>query len=303
MAFRMNHNDRRFLKSLAEYRILTPTQITTFYQKNRQVVWRRLRILEKEGLIQTIRYEFGRGRGRPESLLGLTEHGVDILIKKRLIGKNVPYDNILIDGPFCIEHQLLLNWFRIHLNQVEKVLSRISVKFLAHNSPFLPQGRNGRVFITEHSLVPDSGAHGIKFTPDAVFSISDSVADKSCLYFLEVDCGTETMASPKRDMSDIRQKIINYQWYFHSKRYKRYEEVFKCKLRGFRMLFLTSTYGRLAALCKLTQEMFPREFVWLTECSRLFPDGVSAKIWAIGGELHDPQGSILGSLCCRAPLA
>lgn len=302
MAFRMNHNDGRFLKFLAEYRILTPTQITTFYQKNRQVVWRRLRILEKEGLIQTIRYELGRGRGRPEGLLGLTERGVDILIEKRLIGKDVPYDNILIDGPFCIDHQLLLNWFRIHLNQVEQVISRISVVFLAHNSPFLPRGPNGRIFITDYSPVPDSGLQGIKFTPDAVLGISDSVADKTCLYFLEVDRGTETMASPKRDMNDIRQKIINYQWYFHSKRYKRYEEVFKRELRGFRLLCLTSTYGRLAALCKLTQEMFPREFIWLTECSLLFPDGVSAKIWAIGGELHGPQGSILGSLCCKAPL-
>ena len=78
MAFRINHNDGKVLRFLAEYRILTPTQITTFYQKSRQVVWRRLRILEKEGLIQTIRHEFGRGRGRPESLLGLTEHGIDI---------------------------------------------------------------------------------------------------------------------------------------------------------------------------------------------------------------------------------
>jgi DNA-binding PadR family transcriptional regulator len=195
-----------------EYRTLTPTQITTFYQKSRQVVWRRLRILEKEGLIQTIRYEFGRGRGRPESLLGLTEHGVEILIEKGLIGKDVPYEKILVDGPFCLDHQLLLNWFRIHLNQVKKVVPMIRIKFLAHNSPFLPQGPNRRIFITDYSPVPDSGEQGIKFTPDAIFSISDSIADKTCLYFLEVDRGTETVASPRRDMSDIRQKIINYQW-------------------------------------------------------------------------------------------
>ena len=56
--------------------------------------------------------------------------------------------------------------------------------------------------------------------------------------------------------------------------------------RRFRLLFLTNTYGRLAALCKLTHEMFPTKFVWLTECSRLFPEGVSAKIWAVGGDLQ-----------------
>jgi len=178
----------------------------------------------------------------------------------------------------------------------------VNVRLFAYNSPFLPKDGDDHIFITGYSPVPDSGEQGIKFTPDAVFGISDSVADKTCLYFLEVDRGTETMASPKRDTTDVRQKIINYQWYFQSQRYKRYEEIFKCKLCGFCLLFLTSTYARLVALCKLTQEMFPREFIWLTECSRLFPDGVSAEIWARGGDLHASQGSILGSLCCKAPL-
>ncbi len=302
MAFRMNHNDGKILRTLAEYRTLTPTQIGTFFQKSRQALWRRLRLLEKEGLIRTIRYELGRGRGRPEGLLGLAEHGVDVLVEKGLISRDVPYENILVDGPFGISHQLLLNWFRIHLNQVEKVLPRVNVRLFAHNSAFLPKDGDDHIFITGYSPVPDSGEQGIKFTPDAVFGISDVLADKTCLYFLEVDRGTETMASPKRDITDVRQKIINYQWYFQSERYKRYEEVFKCKLRGVCRLFLTNTYARLVALCKLTQEMFPREFIWLTECSRLFPDGVSAEIWASGGDLHASQGSILGSLCCKAPL-
>ena len=270
--------------------------------KKRQVARRRLRDLEEKGLVEVAGYEFGRGRARPEKSIGLTKHGVDLLKDKGLLEQDISYEKVLADGLVFTDHQLLMNWFRIHLNQVEKVVSRVSVRFLAHNSPFLPQGLNGRILITDYSPVPDSGAHGIKFTPDAVFGISDSVADKTCLYFLEVDRGTETMASPKRDMSDIRQKIVNYQWYQHKESYKRYDKVFKYNLLGFRLLFLTSTYSRLAALCKLTQEMFPREFVWLTECRRLFPDGVSAKIWAIGGDLHGPQGSILGSLCCRAPL-
>ena len=302
MAFRMNHNDGEVLKSLAEYRILTPTQITTFYQKSRQVVWRRLHILEKEGLVQTIRHEFGRGRGRPESLLGLTEHGIDILKEKKLSGKDISYEDILVGENFCFDHQLLMNWFRIHLNQIERVLPRITVKFLAHNSPFLPKGPNGQIFITDYSPVPDSGEQGFKFIPDAVLGICDSIEKKTYLSFLEVDRGTETMASTKREMTDIRQKIINYQWYFETEGYKRYEEVFKRKLIGFRLLFLTHSYGRLVALCKLTREIFPTEFVWLTECSRLFPEGVSAKIWAIGGDLNGPQDSLLGSLCCKAPL-
>ena len=297
MSFKMNHNDGKVLRTLAEYRTLTPAQITTFYQKSRQVIWRRLRTLEKERLLQTIRYELGRGRGRPESVLGLTEHGVDILIEKRLIGKEVPYEKILVDEHFCIDHQLLLNWFRIHLNQVEKVLPQINIKFLAHNSPFLPRSHNGPTFISDYSPVPDQDVPGTKFIPDGVFVTCDSIEGKMCLFFLEVDRGTETLASPKRAGSDIRQKIINYQWYFQSEGYKPYKDVFKSKLCGFRLLFLTTTYGRLVALCKLTQEMSPTKFVWLTEYSRIFSQGLSTEIWAKGGDLQGSQKSILGSLC------
>ena len=102
MAFRMNHNDGKVLRSLAEYRILTPTQITTFYQKTRQVVWRRLHILEKEGLIQSIRHEFGPGRGRPENLLGLTEYGIDILIEKNLLVKIYHVKTSLLTALFVL---------------------------------------------------------------------------------------------------------------------------------------------------------------------------------------------------------
>jgi hypothetical protein len=282
--------------------MLTVTQIAAIFHKSRQVVRRRLNNLEKAKLIEVTGREFGRGRGRPENSLGLTEHGVDVLRAKNMLIKDVPYEKVCSDGLFCANHQLLLNWFRIHLSQVEKILSRVNTKLFAHNSPFLPKDQNGRILIADYSPVPGAGMRGIKFTPDAVFTISDSVVDKTCLFFLEVDRGTETMASPKRDATDIRQKIINYQWYFQSQVYKRYEQVFKCQLHGFRLLFLTSTFGRLRALCELIQEIQPSNFVWLTEICRLFSDGVSAQIWAKGGDLDGSHRSILGSLCCKTPL-
>jgi len=303
MAFRMNRNDCKVLQSLAECRILTPTQIAAFHRRSKQVVWRRLRILEEQGLIQPVTHEFGRGRGRSERSLGLTEMGVDTLKEKGLLGSDVPYEKVTAENILFVGHQLLLNWFRIYLSQIENVLPRLSVKVLAHNSPFLPERPNGRVFLTDYSPVPGSGVQGIRFTPDAVLGTMDSVVPKTCLSFLEVDCGTETIASPKRDMTDVRQKIVNYHAYFRSSKYKRYEDVFKCSLRGFRLLFLTNSVGRLTALCRLTQEMQPSGFIWLAEYSRLLPDGVSAKIWARGSDLQGHQQSVLGSLCCRAPLA
>jgi hypothetical protein len=302
MASRMNPNERKILDSLAEYRILTPAQIAAFHQRSKQVIWKRLRILEKEGLIQVIKHELGRSRGRPESLFGLTKRGVHTLKDEGLVRTDISSEKIDAASIRCMDHQSLLNWFRIHLHHVEKAIPRVQTKTLAHSSPFLPKDPNGRIFITDYAPVPDSNAKGVKFTPDAVIGLSDTMASKTCLFFLEVDCASETMASPKRDTTDIRQKIINYQWYFQRCKYKRYEQVFKCKLNGFRLLFLTNSLGRLTALCQLVQEMQPSNFIWLTECKRLFREGVSANIWAAGGDLQGHQESILGSICCRAPL-
>jgi len=209
MAFRMNRNDCRILETIAEYRILTPTQITSLSQKSRQVIWRRLRILEKEGLIQAIKREYGRKRGRPENSLGLTEAGVNILKEKGVIGRKMPTRKVGALPIHGVDHQLLLNWFRIHLNRIEETLPRMNIKVMTSNSPFLPKCPSDRIFISNF-LPATENERGTRFIPDAVFCTHDSITDKTCLFFLEVDCGTETIASPKRDTTDIRQKIQNY---------------------------------------------------------------------------------------------
>jgi len=302
MSFRLKSADCNILECLAEHRVLTVSQVAALFHKSQQVIRRRLRDLEEGGLVEVVGSELGRGRGRPENSMGLTERGIDILKEKGLLAKDILYDKVFGDSLSAADHQLLVNWFRIHLKEVERLLPRLSIKILAQNSPFLPKSQDGRIVITDCSPVPGFGMKGVMFWPDAVFAIADSVAGKTCLFFLEVDRGTETIASPNRDMTDVRQKIVNYQWYFQSGGYKRYEEVFGASLRGFRLLFLTSTNGRFVALCQLAHEMEPSNFVWLTECGRLSADGASAGIWAKGGNLRAPQQSILGSLCCRAPL-
>ncbi|MBN2180526.1 MAG: replication-relaxation family protein [Sedimentisphaerales bacterium] len=293
--FMMSSNDIDILTAIADFRNMTPSQITVFFQKNKQVIWRRLRALEKEGLIQAIKREFGRGRGRPENSLGLTECGLKVLKEKEILDEKITYEKVGSVSIDNADHQSLLNWFRIHLEQIEKVFPRMKINVMTYNSPFLPKCPNDRIFITNF-LPCDENERGTKFTPDAVICTNDSVASKSCLFFLEVDCGTETIASPKRDMTDIRQKISNYGMYFDCMGYKRYEDVFKHNLNGFRLLFLTHTPGRLAALCKLTQEIPSTDFVWLTDFNSMIEKSISDKIWIKGGHLQCPRHSIIGSL-------
>jgi len=234
----------------------------------------------------------------------LTERGVDLLRDKGLIGKDVPYESVGPVSKRLFGHQLLMNWFRIHLNEIDKVEQGATLKSWAYNSPFVPRKADGSIITTDYSPIGRKTVRQVKFTPDAVFILTNASRTITMLSFLEVDCGTETLSSPQRDMSDIRQKILNYQWYFQSLRYKRYEEILKVPfLHGFRVFFLAKTVGRLAALCKLTQEMEPSGFICLTEQQRLLDNGVFAKIWARGGNLQVALRSILGSKHCRTPLS
>ena len=79
MTFRLKEDDCRTLECIAEYRMLSVTQLAVILHKSRQVVRKRLKDLEKAGLIEVVGREFGRGRGRPENSLGVTERSVNIL--------------------------------------------------------------------------------------------------------------------------------------------------------------------------------------------------------------------------------
>jgi hypothetical protein len=225
----------------------------------------------------------------------LSNSAVTILKERGLIDPQVPIDDIVGGHIHCQNHQLLLNWARIHLNHIETITPRLKIRFLAHSSPFLPKEFSS-------VSVQSKSRELTSFKPDAAFSVCDSNLDKTILFFLEVDLGTETLASPKRGLTDIRQKILNYGDYFDTLLYKRYERLWNCQLNGFRLLFLTDTFPRMSTLCSLVREMPPSDFIWVAEKDRMFEDGISAEIWARGGQLDASPQSILGRLGCRAPL-
>ena len=101
MSFRLIEKDCETLKCIAEYRILTVSQIAAMFYKKRQVVRRRLRELEEKGLIEVASYEFGRGRGRPEKSMSLTGCGVDLLKDKGLLCHEVYWFSVNWTNPLC----------------------------------------------------------------------------------------------------------------------------------------------------------------------------------------------------------
>ena len=295
MAFRLTPTDYEMLWIIAEYRIMTSPQLAALLSRSKKGVRDRISKLIAEGLLEEATRGRGQHRGRPERVVFLSKSAVMVLKERGFIKPQIPRDDMIGGDLPCQNHQLLLNWVRIHLNHIETIAPGLKTWFLAHNSPSLPKEFS--------SVSVQSGTGKItSFKPDATFSIYDSNQEKTLLFFLEVDLGTETLASPKREVTDVRQKILNYGICFDTQVYKRYERLWSCQLNGFRLLFLTDTSSRMSTLCSLAREMQPSDFIWVTQKDRMFEDGISADIWVRGGRLDTSPQSILGSLSCRALL-
>lgn len=294
MGLILNKHDTHALTDLAEYRVLTVCQLAVLHDRSPHGLRRRLRMLEQAQLVRAGTRGFGHGRGRPESLISLTDAGVDLLRHRKLLPAPVRAEQVTADGIPSPDHQLVTNWFRIHLVQMERVVPRVAVRFLSPTSPFVPSSPDGFPALSDRVSVDGVRREPLRFTPDGVVSIVDRESQKTLLFFLEVDMGTETLASPRRHQRDVRQKIVNYQAYFRCGGYRRYQKLWNCELNGFRLLILTTSAGRLAELCRLVQEMPPSDFVWLTDERRMFEQGLSAAIWARGGSDRAGLQSILG---------
>jgi hypothetical protein len=248
--------------------------------------------LTAAGLIEAQSIGLGRAQGRPGSVFRLTTLG---LSHARRLGGDIAEPRHgrraadLLPSP---DHQLLLNWCLLHLLGLKGVHAELEVAIF-HPAVTLPcEEREDQAPMPAESLIPD-----------AIFTVASTLQHKTLLFFLEVDMGTETVASPSRSRADFRSKIQQYQEVFRSQAYKRYEALSGCPLCGFRLLVLANSRRRLTSLCRLVRETPPSDFVWLTEERALFAAGISAPIWFRGGKQDVPTQSILGpTLSCVAPL-
>ena len=299
MASTINENDQKLVALVSEYRVLTVKQLSALSQRSFQVVRRRNRILEMEGLVATKMQRYGRGRGRPEELVFLTEKGAALL-----------GDDGIPSGYFTgkaedasPDHHLLVNWFRIHLLQIERSIPQLSVKYLDPYSRHPSWDTVDGPLLPEHDRANKKQEKSAQSIPDGIFSITSETEKKTLLFFLEADMGTESLAGPNWGRKDIRQKILRYQGLFRKEGYKKCEKIFDAELNGFRLLFLANSAARMLSLCGLVREMQPSGFIWLSDQERMFSHGLSADIWARGGRNEDSPQSILGPrLACQLPV-
>ena len=292
MDLKLKKKERKLLSLIAIYKIITVGQLAAITQRSRQVIRKNLRFFKNDNLVETSVRGYGRGIGRPEEIIFLTEEAAKILKKEGLFSENAPMITQKTIDSLSVDHNLLINWFYIHLIQMEKFVQDLLIN---PHAPGLVLKHQEKTYVFFDSRIRiQTGDDFIEFIPDGIFTIWHKGMGKSLLFFLEVDMDTESVASLDRNSKDVRQKVLNYQMLFRSGYYKRYGKIFNTNFNGFRLLFLVNDPSRLASLSRLVQEMQPSDFIWLTNQKKMFSDGLSAEIWNRGGKTDRPLLSIIG---------
>jgi len=275
--------DIEILKTVAEYRILTTSQLTLLIFPSQQMARKKVRELKAVGLLKMAERPSDSSAGRPESLVCLTSMGLKVLKDSGEVDAGTIGDQITNLDFRSLGHQLLVNWVWIHLAQLVRQRSYLKVDILSSSI------HRGRYEIS----LPDPRI-ATSIIPDGIFSITDTKQGKSLLFFLEVDMGTETLSSSDTKTTDIRKKILSYQQVFRAGSYKQFEEVPPALFRGFRTLFVANTQARSLQLCRLVRSVPATDFIWLADQHSLFKSGISARIWTKGGDTKFGLHSILG---------
>jgi|GEM_PF-2579587 len=111
------------LVTLVEHSALTVEQLARLQRMSGlQVTRRRVAQLEKDGYVQSRERQFRRRRGRAEKILSIAPSGVTLLRERGMLPDWVSDEQLPSPAAACEGHQLLLNWFRIHLQYLPAVI-------------------------------------------------------------------------------------------------------------------------------------------------------------------------------------
>ena len=292
--------DLALLKLIAEYRILLTRQIAFLDGTGLRAAQKRIMSLFDYGCLSISRHNSATIEGRPENVYSLNKKAAEFLVKTGGLDSEISIKRLVGEDIINIRHELLVNWFRMHLRYIGQQIADLDTQFFSATSPFLPLNAEGKPFIADR-VTTDRGHDG--FIPDGVFSIASTEQKKRLLFFLEVDMDTESLQSSRPQAPSISGKTRAYHAYFVSQGYTRYEITPEEKLNGFRALFLTSSPQRKEQIGRFLATNPSFDFIWLADADQMFRQGLSARIWSKGGTMSRPFQSILGpSLACALPL-
>ena len=186
MAGKITKADIAILAFIAEYQILTVKQLSALTERSLQVLRRRMRFLKKEHFVNLKERGFGRGPGRREDIIMLTENGLKLLKPGKSLSDRAAYVTDKMSDSIFIDHDLLRNWFFVHLIQIERKNPRFGIQLVTKSFNILnDENVQSPLDMERYPSVKDQKEDFI-LIPDGVFTITDGKSKKSLLFFLEV---------------------------------------------------------------------------------------------------------------------
>ncbi|NUM53501.1 MAG: replication-relaxation family protein [Candidatus Hydrogenedentes bacterium] len=289
------------LMDMAEYRVLSASQVTHLRFSRLRSARRRMQQLCGRRFVKLLPGQ--SGGGRPENVYGLAKGGYELLVSQGRISGDGSYDKFGGESLLNqLSHHLLLNWTRVHLVEACRQNSRLESFLLASKSPLVGRSADGSSLVADKVTLV-TGEEPVGLAPDAVFIMKHKRSTEATLFFLEIDMGTEPGRRTDRGVSSIEDKVKRYKAYFRSGQYKtKYEAQWHVPLRGFRTLFMTSTPQGARSISDLLRQMKPSGFCWVTSREQMVAQGISGNIWQVGGQPDSSADSIFDAYAFSCPL-
>ena len=128
-----------FLKLIAEYRVLLTAQVALLSGTGLRAAQKNIIKLRNKGYLTLYFHDFTGIRGRPEGVCSLTDTGAELLQKEGLIDSEIPNHRMTGEAIVHVSHELLINWFRIHLLlQIDIHIPDLQTEFISATTPFQP---------------------------------------------------------------------------------------------------------------------------------------------------------------------
>ena len=243
----LQKRDIEIMESIYKFQCLTSINLTTLFFGNIKVCQKRLRILVIADYLRSVNVPRVSG-GRCQKLLYLGGRGASFL-------------GVTPSKP---RYTLQLS----HQNKNTALMVSIIASFKSKED-------------TQCQVMPEHmiRASGQRLIPDGVFEVRKN--NKTALFCLENDCGTEVVRSPTYSCEDIENKCLRYLEQFESdNNMKLYENYFSETFKRFRVLFICNDIRRLKAISNLlTDERY--HFIWLTTISELYREKIYGDIWHV----------------------
>ena len=273
----LTQRDIEIITTIYKHRYLKTPQIKQLYFPSEQTANRRLKSLTNHGLLKYFIVP-----NIPERIYYITKKGAHLVAEQLNLTINELAWTQITKQPkdyYFMRHFLGINQFRIDLT---KACEPSEIQLVG----FIPEYHwnkhaTGRITKHIHDYVFDieNPREKISHTPDAVFALSRN--DKTALFFLEIDRGTEVIGSPGKGLLKMLRYYINYG---KSGKFRSYQQEFNCsQLSSFRLLIVTTTHARMANMCRSASQHYPTfkglTFFWISTFEQVSMDSLFKPTW------------------------